>query len=179
MPRRRLLCVLMAAPAAMLFGGCGYALAGRGSFLPDYIRVVAVPQLQNRSTFYQVEQLLTERIRSEFIGRGKYQVVPEPIGADAVLGGEITSITLQPVAVNEQQLASRFLLTVLMRMSFTDARTSEVLWSNDSFTFREEYDLGQRLAVAGDTFVDQERSTFERMSNDIARTVVTAIVEAF
>jgi hypothetical protein len=29
------------------------------------------------------------------------------------------------------------------------------------------------------TFVDQQRSSFDRIANDVARTVVTAIVEAF
>ncbi len=53
--------------------GCGYALAGRGSFLPDYIRVVGIPAFENRSSFSQVEQVLTEKVRIEFIGRGKYQ----------------------------------------------------------------------------------------------------------
>jgi len=65
--------------------GCGYALAGRGSFLPTDIRVVGIPQLVNRTTFFDVEQILTEKIRNEFIGRGKYRVVPEATGADAVL----------------------------------------------------------------------------------------------
>ena len=58
--------------------GCGYALAGRGSFLPDYIRVVGIPQLVNNSAFFQVEQILTEKIRTEFIGRGRYTVIPAP-----------------------------------------------------------------------------------------------------
>ncbi|HET9267603.1 MAG TPA: hypothetical protein VFO31_05545, partial [Vicinamibacterales bacterium] len=52
--------------------GCGYALAGRGSFLPASIRTVGIPKLENRSTFFQVEDILTEKIRAEFIGRGKY-----------------------------------------------------------------------------------------------------------
>ena len=68
--------------SAVASSGCGYALAGRGSFLPAYIRVVAIPQLENASTFFQAEQVLTEKIRSEFIGRGKYTVVPDVTGAD-------------------------------------------------------------------------------------------------
>jgi len=42
---------------------CGYALAGRGSFLPADVRVVGVPQLVNQSTFFNVEQLLSEKLR--------------------------------------------------------------------------------------------------------------------
>ena len=169
--------------AALLSSSCGYALAGRGSFLPTYIRIVGIPPIENRSTFQQVEQVLTEKIRSEFIGRGKYTVVPDAGGTDAVLTGEILSIALQPVAFNEQQLASRYQFILTMKMTFTDSRTSMVLWSNDALTFREEYQLtsgtGGSVNVEGATFFDQERSTVDRLSTDAARTIVTAILEAF
>ena len=54
--RKMAACVLLA--LALLSQGCGYALAGRGSFLPAYIRVVGIPPLENRTTFFQVEQVL-------------------------------------------------------------------------------------------------------------------------
>jgi hypothetical protein len=68
-----------------------------------------------------------------------------------------------------------------MRVQLTDARTSMVLWSNDALTFREEAELATRGATSFDTsaFVDQERSSFDRIAGDVARTVVTAILEAF
>jgi hypothetical protein len=50
-----------------------------------------------------------------------------------------------------------------------------VLWSDEALTFREEYELG-----ADETsFIDQEGSSFDRLAGDVARTVVTAIMEAF
>ena len=161
--------------------GCGYALAGRGSFLPDYIRVVGIPQLLNNSTFFQVEQILTEKIRTEFIGRGRYTVNPSVEGADAILTGAVTSITVAPVAFTQQQLASRYLFTMTMTVTFTDTRTGQPLWTNAGLTFREEYDLTTRSSTAleGATFLSQERSSFDRIASDAARTVVTAILEAF
>jgi hypothetical protein len=85
------------------------------------------------------------------------------------------------VGFTEQQLASRYLFTLTMKVAFTDARTSEVLWSNDSLTFREEYELATRgtTGLEGSSFLDQERSSFDRIATDVARTVVTAILEAF
>ena len=159
--------------------GCGYALAGRGSFLPDYIRVVGIPPIENRTTISQVDQILTNEIRAEFIGRGKYEVANGPAGAQAVLTGAVTSITLQPVGFTQQQLATRYLLTLTMRVQFTDATTTEVLWSNDALTFRQEYDIRGNPAVEGTGVLDQDRVLLERISDDVARTVVTAILEAF
>ena len=166
---------------AVVASGCGYALAGRGSFLPADIRTVGIPKLENKSTFFQVEDVMTDKIRAEFIGRGKYAVTPEALGADAVLTGEIISISVQPVGFTEQQLASRYLFTLSMRVQFNDARTNEVLWSNDALLFREEYELATRgsTALDGAAFLDQERSSVDRIASDVARSVVTAILEAF
>ncbi|MBI4887465.1 MAG: hypothetical protein HY824_10255 [Acidobacteria bacterium] len=173
--------VALMALAALATPGCGYALAGRGSFLPAYIRVVGIPQFVNNTAFFQVEQILTEKLRSEFIGRGRYTVVTEPEGTDAVVTGTVSSITVQPVGFTEQQLASRYQFTLTMNVAFTDARTGQVLWSNSALTFREEYELSTRsnTALEGATFLSQERSSFDRISDDVARTVATAILEAF
>ena len=172
----------LALASALVSGGCGYALAGRGSFLPTDIRVVGIPPLMNRTTYFDVEQILTEKIRNEFIGRGKYRVVPEAANADAVLNAEITSITLSPVAFTSTQLASRYQFVLTMKVDFVDNRVNKSLWANDAYAFTGEYDLTSGTgdaAINAATFVDQQRSSFDRIANDIARTVVTAIVEAF
>jgi hypothetical protein len=177
----RWLAALVLCASATAWSGCGYALAGRGSFLPTSIRTVGIPRLENRSNFFQVEDILTEKIRSEFIGRGKYAVTSEETGADALLSGEVLGISVVPVGINENQLASRYLFTVALKMEFRDTHTQDVIWQNDSLIFRGEYDLQTRsnVAVAGETFLDQERSSVDRIATDVARTVVTAILEAF
>lgn len=176
----RALCLIVVLAAAAS-SGCGYALAGRGSFLPAYIRTVGIPQFENRTTSARVEQVLTEKVRIEFINRGRYTIRPDIVGADAVLTGEITAFSVQPVGFTEQQLASRYLFTVIMRVRFTDARTGEVLWFDDALRFSGEYELTTRgtAALEGAGFLDQEASSFDRISNDIARSIVTAILEAF
>jgi hypothetical protein len=161
--------------------GCGYALAGRGSFLPAYIRTVGIPPIQNATTFFRADQVLTEKIRQEFIGRGKYDIRSTPAGAQAVLNGTITFITVQPVGFTDQQLASRYLVTVTMNVAFTDATTNQVLWSNTALSFSSEYDLSTRsnAALEGSGFLDQEGPAFDRIASDVARSVVSAILEAF
>jgi len=108
-------------------------------------------------------------------------VKPEEAGADALLTGEVLAISVVPVGISNEQLASRYLFTVAMKMAFTDAHTQDVIWSDDSLVFRGEYDLQSRSngPLGGDTFLDQERSSLDRIATDVARTVVTAILEAF
>ena len=177
---RGLTFVLMAAIAA---SSCGYALAGRGSFLPQDIRVVGIPLLENKTPQQRVEQKITEKIRTEFIdrGAGKYDIVPTTGGVDAVLTGAITNINVQAIGLTDRQVASRYLFTVTMRVQFTDSRNSQVLWSNEALTFSQEYDLGSRRSgqAEGTVLLEEEGPALDRLAGDLARTVVTSILEAF
>jgi len=163
--------------AGLATAGCGYALAGRGSSLPSHIKTIAVPPFENKSPVFGVEKPFTDKVRNEIIGRGKY-FVPDATGGDALLLGTVVSMTYQPSGVNEQQRGTRYVITVVLSVSLKEPN-GNVLWSNDALTFRDEYEFTSRSAVQGATFVDQERTVLERMSSDVARTVVTAIMEAF
>ena len=52
--------------ATLVSTGCGYSLAGRGSFLPSYIKAIGVPTFVNRTPVFNVETTLTEKVRREF-----------------------------------------------------------------------------------------------------------------
>jgi hypothetical protein len=165
---------------AAVTAGCGYALAGRGSFLPAYITTIGIPEFVNSTPYEIVERPFTERVRSEFIGRGKYKVLPQSTGVDAVLTGEIVGLTITPAAFTDQQQASRYVITVVAKMEFRDLKTNNVLWSDPSLVYREEYDAAQGTnALDPNAFFGQEANALERVSTEFARSVVSSILEAF
>lgn len=159
---------------------CGYSLAGRGSFLPDYIRTIGVPLFTNNTTVFEVEQKLTEKVRAELIGRGKYRVMPDETGVDAVLRGQILSISFAPASFTDQQQASRYVFTLTAGIQFRDLKTDKVLWENPSLVFREEYEVTTGTsAVDVAAFFGQESNAVERIATDFAKSVVSSILEAF
>ncbi|MCA1586852.1 MAG: LPS assembly lipoprotein LptE, partial [Acidobacteria bacterium] len=101
--RRDLLRGLPAAAMGLMLSGCGYALAGRGSFLPDYIRVIGIPMFGNRTPYPTVEQIFTEQVRIEFQRRGQFTVNPDEAGADGIVKGDLTGISAFPVGFTDQQ----------------------------------------------------------------------------
>jgi hypothetical protein len=166
--------------AALWSGGCGYALAGRGSFLPDYIRTIGVPTFANRTSIFNLETQLTQKIRSEFIGRGKFQTVPDTTNVDAVLTGEITSARSEVSSLSAQQLASRYAVIISARVELRDLRENKVIWENANLTFREDYEAQSGTGVLDpNAFFGQDANALDRLSSDFARTVVSAILEAF
>ncbi|MEP6918703.1 MAG: LPS assembly lipoprotein LptE [Acidobacteriota bacterium] len=141
MTRRRFVQGAIGLGAALCLPGCGYSLSGRGSFLPAYIRVIGVPMFVNGTSIYDVEKRITDRVRSELIGRGKYTIKDQATGVDGLIIGTITSISTTPAAVTDTRLASRYVFTLTASVEFRDVKANKLLWSNPSVMFREEYDV--------------------------------------
>jgi Lipopolysaccharide-assembly len=180
MNRREVLRSLPVLAASLSAVSCGYALSGRGSFLPEYIKTLGIPMFKNNTPYQSVEQLFTQKVRLEFQSSRRYTVVPSDEGVDGVVRGEIQSISLQPVNLNDAQLASRFRVTVAMKLSFEDVKAGKTLWENPALSFSDEYELASNTSgVDVSAFVGNERIAMDRMSTDFARSIVAAILEAF
>ncbi len=175
---------------ALCSTGCGYSLAGRGSFLPGYIKTIGIPTFVNRTTVFNLETMLTQKVRAEFIGRGKYQILPQNSGVDAVLNGEVTSVAVLPSgfgapnpppgATNTSGLASRYTIVMTARVELRDLKENKILWDSPGVQFRQDYDSGSnRTAADPVAFFQQDTNALDRMSTEFARTIVSAILEAF
>ena len=90
-------------------------------------------------------------------------------------------MSITPASFNAQQLASRYTITIVASIELRDVRENKVLWENPSLVFR----AGLRRARAGTNALDpaaffgQDANALDRMSTDFARTIVSAILEAF
>ena len=165
---------------ALVQSGCGYSLAGRGSFLPAYIKTIGIPLFSNATTVFDLDRRVTDKVRTEFIGRGKWTIKPDQSGVDAVLTGTITGVTLTPVAFNQQQQATRYALAMTGSVEFKDLQANKVIWTNPSMAYREEFDVpASTNTLDTATFFGQDANALERLSNEFARALVSAILEAF
>jgi len=178
--RRELLRLFSIAAGSISAASCGYALAGRGSFLPDYIKTLGIPMFGNATPFQAVEQVFTQKVRLEFQSSRRYTVVPTDEGVDGVVRGEVQSISLAAVNVNDAQLASRTRVTVIVKVKFEDVKAQKTLWENPGLTFSDEYELANpSLGQDVSAFINNDRVAFDRLSTAFAKSVVSAILEAF
>ena len=160
--------------------GCGYSLAGRGSFLPPSIKTIGIPMFANNTPIFEVEKRITQKVISEFIGRGKYIVKPDATGVDALLNGEISSITVTPADFTPERQASKYVITVTTKIEFRDVKADKVLWTNPYLQFREDYELSNTANVTDPTaFLGQDVNALDRLASELARSIVSAILEAF
>ena len=132
---------------------------------PAYIRTIGIPTFENHTSLFQMAQLVTDKVRTEFISRGNYKIVPEATGADAVLVGAVTNVMIVPTNFSAEQQASRYTITVTANIQLRDVAKDTVLWSNAALAIREEYDATSAFTNDPTGFVDPSArsSTRKRM----------------
>jgi outer membrane lipopolysaccharide assembly protein LptE/RlpB len=177
---KHMFCLAPVVVACLVLSGCGYALAGRGAHLPDYIKVIGVPPFQNKTAYPDLDRVLAEGVRAELSGRGKYQVKSDVTGADAVLTVIINSVSTTPVAFDINRNASRIAITVSVNVDFMDLKTNKSIWSNPAMQYSEQYDVTSGANVSdASAFFGQDATALQRLSQNFARQVVVAILETF
>ena len=176
MRRFRAVLVGSAALAAALGVGCGYRIAGRADTLPRSIRSIAIPAFGNSTTRYRLTEQLPSAVAREFIARTRYNIVPDVNTADAVLTGAVVGYSAYPTSYDPvTSRASAAQLSVLLDVTLRERATGTVLFSRERMEFRERYEI----SIDPDTYFEESDSALGRLSRDVARTLVSAVLERF
>lgn len=160
---------------AGLLAGCGYHLTGHTSVLPPEVKRIGVPAFVNKTDRPEIEQRITAQVISQFVTRGRYRIASSEEGADAVLRGEISTYTLNPVAINPQGRATRYEILINAKVVLIQTASEKILWQDDHFVFRRQYNV----EASSQGSVNQETAALDEISVDFAETVVTSILEGF
>lgn len=162
--------------AAALCAACGYHVSGRADLLPRNIRIIAVPAFGNATIRYKLTDRLPAAITREFLSRTRYQVVPDPESADAVLEGVVISYMSYPTIFDPSTgRASSVQLSVMLSIVLRERATGAVLFSRPRMEFRERYEI----SVDQRAYFEESDPALERLSRDAARAVVSAVLEKF
>jgi hypothetical protein len=162
--------------AACFAAGCGYQIGSHGDLMPSTVKTIAVPAFSNLTTRYKLARLLPQDIGREFLSRTKYRIVADPNEADAVLTGTLANFSAYPTVsdpVSGRATAAEAVVT--LHVSLKDRRTGKVLFSRTGVEFRQRYEI----ALDPTQYFDESGPAMERISRDVAQSVVSGILEAF
>jgi Lipopolysaccharide-assembly len=165
--------------ALLASSGCGYALVGKGVTTDASIKRIGVPLFKD-TTGKALDQKITQKVIEELLRRGRFEVVQEATGVDAVVEGELLNYSAVPVGFTgedsgNRSQAGRYAITLTARVRYAKVGSTEPIWSSESFSFRDEYDVSSDSAG----FLDREEQSIERLSTQFARNLVAAMLEAF
>jgi TolB-like protein len=161
--------------AIALSAGCGYKLAGTGSFLPKNIKSIAIAPFENRSARPEIEVRTTEAVAREMSRRGGFKVVSDRATADALLEGVVTDFRTTPVQFNSQGRATRVETAVVLRASLREGASGQLLWSQSNLVFRDQYDVQQ----SDINYFDLETLAMDALARGAAQTLVNSLTEGF
>lgn len=151
-------------------------MAGTGVGLPPAIKTIAIPALKNETARYRIEQRLTEALVKEFLARARYRMVSDPAQADAALYGAITGIDSTAVLFDTATgRATTMLVTVKLRVRLEATAEKKILWQNNEYLFREQYEISTDLA----SFFDEQEPALGRLAREFAASLVSAVLEKF
>ncbi len=168
---------LVAAPAvALTCAACGYHVSGHADLVPEYIHTIAIPAWGNLTNRYRLTESLPGSIGREFLSRTKYRITSDPNDADAILTGAVVNYLAFPsVSDPRTGRATAIQVSVYLQVSLVDKKTGKVIYNRQSMEFKQRYEI----AVEQVAYFDESDIALERLSKDVARTVVSAVLEAF
>lgn len=162
--------------ASLLQLACGYHVAGRADRLPRSVRTIAVQAFANLTTRHRLAESLPAAITQEFLSRTRYRVVADPGEADAVLNGVVVSYNSYPTVFDPSTgRATGVALSVTLQVTLTERATGRVLFSRPHLEARERYEI----AVDQRSYLDESDAALERLSRQVARAIVSAVLENF
>ena len=157
--------------------GCGYHQVGGASHIPGSVRTLAVPIFVSKVQGFDTETAFTEAVVRELNTRTRYKVLTSGDGskADAVLRGTIVTETVAPLTYDSSSgQTSSYLVSVTADVRLV-GQDGKVLYENDSFAWREQYQSTQDLTG----FVQEDGAAVRRMGHDFAQALVSDMMESF
>ena len=156
--------------------GCGYHVAGHADMIPKSIKTIALPKWANVTTKYKLTDSLPEALAREFISRTRYQVVNDPEKADAVLTGAVVNFIAYPTIFEQKTgRASALQVNVTLQVRLMERATGKVLFTRPSFEARQRYEI----SINPQAYFEESGEALRRLSRDVARDLVSAILESF
>jgi outer membrane lipopolysaccharide assembly protein LptE/RlpB len=169
--------------ACLALSGCGYHQVGAAAHVPAGVRTLAVPIFATRVQAFRTEVVFTQAVVRELNTATRYRIQTAVPGtadtdsntADATLKGTILSEAVTPLTYDASSgQTSSYLITVTASVQLV-ARDGRVLYRNDAFPWREQFQSTQDLSG----FVQEDAAAVRRLAHDFAQALVADMLQSF
>jgi len=167
---------IAAAASALLLSACGYHVAGNANLLPTDAHTIAIAPWANVSIRYALSNYLAAAVSREFISRTRYRLVSDPSKADLVLYGSVANMLQggSPLYDNATRRTTAGQVVVYLQFKLVD-RAGKTLVEKPSLVFQQPYEI----SIDPRQYFDESEASLQRLSTDVAKTVVSSILEQF
>ena len=161
---------------AVTLASCGYHVSGKADLLPASIKTIAIPAWGNVTVRFKLADRLPAAIAREFNSRTRYRVVADTNAADAILTGAVIGFNSYPTIFDPATgRAVGVQLIVNLQVKLTERATGKVLYERPQFEARQRYEI----SVDPVAYFEESATALDRLAAEVARGVVSAVLEAF
>jgi outer membrane lipopolysaccharide assembly protein LptE/RlpB len=158
----------------LAISGCGYHQAGSATRVSAGVQTLAVPIFLSKAQGFRTEAIFTQAVVRELNTRTKYRVLTASEDADATLHGTIVTETIAPLTYDATSgQTSSYLITVTASVTLI-AKSGAVLYRNDAFGWRDQFQSTQDLNGS----VQEDSAAMRRLGRDFAPSLVSDILES-
>jgi outer membrane lipopolysaccharide assembly protein LptE/RlpB len=166
--------ILIAASSAL--ASCGYRVSGHADLLPKEMRTIAVVPLGNVTAKYRISDRLPAAVTREFLSRTRYRVVADPNQADGILQMAVLTYNSYPTIFDPATgRAAGIQMLMVLQAKLTERTTGKVYFDRPAFEARQRYEI----STDQQAYFDESGVGLDRLAQDVARQLVSAILENF
>lgn len=138
----------------LVLSNCGFYKLNPAGDIDPLIKTVSVAYFDNNATLIapELSPSLTEKLRDKFISQTNLDLVET--GGDMHLSGEIISYTVEPVASQDNSIATQNRLTISVRAKLVSEKVKKHNFEQ-SFTQFQDFDATKSLSEVESGLIDE------------------------
>ena len=98
--------------------------------LPTHLKTIAIPQFENDTGEYTLEQIVTDAVIQRFVADNHLRIVDER-SASCVVKGRITQYRNAVFGISNSDLAQEYRVTIGVAIVFKDQVKNREIWSDE------------------------------------------------
>jgi len=142
--------------------------------LPDYVKNIYIKTFSNATTFYGLEQKMTQDLINEFLDEGRLGIAASSDTADAILEGEITRYNLEPLRYDANEVVQEYQLSMDVTFTFKD-KSGKLLYKEENLHYDiNYYPPGSNIDGVD---IETENEAQDRLIKEIVKEIVELITK--
>lgn len=118
--------------------GCPYSFSNQ---LPNHLKTVAVPLLEDKTFEFGLKERFTNSIIDQFMQSNVLKVT-DLQHADSVFKGVIKSYKKQASSYDSDEKVKAYEIVIKIEIEFKDLKKDKIIYKNSNYTARAQYNIG-------------------------------------
>lgn len=166
--------VLLSALMGMIIG-CGYAFAPQGDHIDPGIRNIYVEPFGNKTAQAEVENFMRTAFINQILQTSRFKTVATPEEADAIISGNVQSISTIAISYRKNILAAEERMSVIVDASFREKTSGKILWASRTISTTVDYELQDDINLLPAI----RKKALAKLSRDTAEKAFTLMMSNF